>query len=1612
MKKFLASLLATVMVLTTMSACVIPVSAEDTDNNIIFNENFENYATGENWIDKIDENGFVSGVENMDDEAWTIYGYNFNTTTDGVTNKGLVEIVADPKDPNNKVLRLSTGNMNYQNWYRIRRNSNGDAGLNRKTELNGKKMVLKAKMYTEYSTKLLSDTSAFNYDPNQRTALTYGARYFTGIGMTNNSYNIGILGVGGRNYGYNTYTSQKGALANWQNKQGWSEVKFVYDLTDYQTADHPTDTYRAFFNGELFTAYLGYGIDASKTDPKYFEKTIHPDFPQPSTTHGVVGEKVVDSWGGYNDIPLESSRVNFGDFYGASITVGQASGKTDQAYYMDDIVAYYVDPFKLEGNASFEKVTDDGIWYAGKITIPFNNNVATEVVESWLRYEKKADGTFGEVKGKNTYKDTTYKNLFTLKDAEGNVVEGGISDAYAEGKNLIIVPSKDIARNTSYTIVADAVFIDEDGQGLNFYSDPTDLLTFETAEDPYAHILYTEGFEDYAKDVNWYDYIDSNRYVTAEGIPAERFTINKGTGVTDHSAMVVDDPLNEGNKVLKLSTGTNAEYQSGVDANGKAKYSTIISNIRINVNGKTGITRASMGKGKKLVYKAKIYMPDKFVMNESSFLTNPGTETGVGANQTSGIGCTNGGNFTYPVATGGWNYPMARGQFNLRGSWAEVKHVVDVSKPLSETHSDTIRGYVDGVLSTAVLADSGSKLPHGVNERYPIKHGDNLIDFVTGKAPIFGSTPYATFGNTYWGSHFTLNGELGTETANNTYYIDDLEAYWIDVLNFDVINADNYLGGKVELKFNQKIQDGITYYAGSGYKENKRELKLEDLFTIEDKNGEVVENAIKSVALSEDGKSVYITPSVLSSNEDYKIVISPYLIDEHGQGLENNGTATKVDLHVGEYVPFTMESLTPSVIKGFTQGRIATVTATFSVTVPDEAITEGIIVKNTDTGAVIARNEGWTATYGVTEDGNTDPKTIVFDFSALPTANYTITDSENFKAVTDETLATEFEVIIEAATSAIVLFEENFETGYTKDENWIKPANEITDGSLLHNQNPNAWSNEYYKSYSVDNHKWDIQLVWDKKAPTEDDLKVNDFIGVVENPYAGESGMTGKVLKVSNDRATAYNRSWTSFRRNFDGLEGISLTEGEYAGKTLILEVDAYTDAKWETSAFMPSRNLATIREYSVAGAFSGLFLPTDTFRVSHGSYAAESYGAVYMWTGDVITSSNFKNKPTKLKIALDQTSEVDTIRVYNEDGSIGKIKTKPVLEGHPRNNTYVRDIQGTGYKGQGLDFADTLYGIWSLASNNTLYIDNMKAYLVDSFNVTDVKGASDVFNTAKASVTYTFSKAINPDTVAGGVALLDENGNEVVGGIKSATLADGNYQLIVKLSDTLSGSTNFTIVLKDSLRDIDDLALATQYYYYDTYNIKDYYDAIGETGTWTTGDGKSTYNNADTFVINGITHVYTERTATTPATLTSVIETNKNGTITVTKYDAPIDCYIADVRGTKEYVDITTSKSASLFAEADKAAVNGNTVTTNVVFTNPEIVDMDVFCVIAAYGNRGKLIGYQDITQTVTASTRADAIPVSFTVTSPDVKSVKMFVWNNRSEIKSYQKAETLFSK
>ena len=69
-----------------------------------------------------------------------------------------------------------------------------------------------------------------------------------------------------------------------------------------------------------------------------------------------------------------------------------ASAKANYAadyMYMDDIQVYYINPFKQEDGATFEKVNSEGIWYEGEIRIPFNNNLMTVVKENSTQWDYK-----------------------------------------------------------------------------------------------------------------------------------------------------------------------------------------------------------------------------------------------------------------------------------------------------------------------------------------------------------------------------------------------------------------------------------------------------------------------------------------------------------------------------------------------------------------------------------------------------------------------------------------------------------------------------------------------------------------------------------------------------------------------------------------------------------------------------------------------------------------------------------------------------------------------------------------------------------------------------------------------------------------------------------------------------------------------------------------------------------------------------------------------------------------------------------------------------------------------------------------------------------------------
>ena len=1571
MKKILASILTIAMILTTLSTCVIPASAQDAavaTSDILFVEDFQGYGEG-NWLSSMVEGKDIvdsSKVSGMKASEWTIYGGQYRDayyTAEELASKGAsVEVIADPADTSNKVLKIAAGDLAGNGWVRVRRNANGESKIARK-DIPGKTMIIKADFKVPTGFNISGDTAAFTYDRNAKVKGLWMAGT-SGAPMANyGGREWPMLSIDAATYqsNYNTKATQ------YVDADKWFEVKYVIDMTEHKTENHPADTYRGFYNGSVYSAQMKTYAETNKN-----KNVLNSKFPQPAAEVGGLSEKVYDSWGGYAATPTDTTFVDFGDFYGATMTVSGKDGGAYDYLYMDNLQVYYVDDFKQEGEATYEKA-DNGIWYAGEIRIPFNNDLMTEVKENNVAVD--------------------YTSIFTLKDAEGNVVEGGITKAYADGNELVIVPSKKIERLKPYTVWASPLFMDAEGQGLNQFSKEQAVCTFDTAVDPYAHIIYDFDFEDYdIDDKDWIENVDSNRYVTSSGVEEGTISINKNASASDnHKITVVADPKNPDNKVLALSAG----YE-------KPGY---VTQLRFNANGKAGLSRSTdMGKGKKLVYKTKIFIPIGFLPTESSQLVNTASEGQNSANVTSGIGGTMTSGL-YIATTGTWGTLMARQQmstgewlggneYRADGQWIEWKHVADVSKPLSATHSDTVRAYInDKLVVTEFVGTNGKETPFGDNEKYGhnIKNaGDRIIDMLPAGGDLFKTTDYASIGSTWWGSAFNINPQSADTSKGDTFYLDDVEAFWIDALTFNTINADDYTGGKVKINFNQKIREEVTYVEGKTYsKANTKVIGLDGLFTIVDKDTkEVIEDAVGKVTLSADGKSVSVTPNtaVLEKGKDYSIRISEYLIDEYGQGLENNSTATYVNLHIStEVAPaFALEEISQTEVSGFAQGRDVKVTAKFNIAVDDESLTNGIVVKAED-GTVIARNEGWTADYGTDKDGNIDYKTVVFDFGSLPTANYEVSANENFLATNGSELSTALSIAINKANDRIVLFEEDFETGYTLRENWLTTANA---------ENATAAGVTGGKSnFRTADGKWDIQT-------NSVAVSTDDFVGVISADDITEEGLafTSNVLKIEENGATTYSHA-LGVRRNFD-IGAISLNSGEYAGKRLIYEADIYCVPKvlTNTSAngiavhgMKVSRQATKVYEYDNSG-WKNVFTKGGNFRIQEGGYAGGNYGPIFTFQTAITTTPL---KGNKMRIVVDQSTEKDTMRMYI-DGVLQSKAYGNYLDGHELNGKILADAGDSQYNGRGSNLGDTLYGIWNSGVDSVMYIDNFKAYLVDNFVVESVEGNGDVFNTAKGAVTFTFSKPVDEATVAGNVVLLDAEGNEVAGGIRLAEVSDAGYKLTVRLADTLPGKTTYTVKLKDGLLDVDGLNISLKYYDYNTYDIDAHYT-------------KNANGNYDITIVSGknsldVECIYTPRTETTPATLKRASDG---------KYETYVDCFLPDYKAMKTEVEITTSKATSLFAEATVAAIDGNTVKTTVKFTNPEVIPMGVWCVVAAFGEYNEMLGCTPVEKTVDPSSTTEAEEITVEVANGNaVKSIKMFVWDSYTDMKPYQKAEDIYNK
>ena len=1009
-----------------------------------------------------------------------------------------------------------------------------------------------------------------------------------------------------------------------------------------------------------------------------------------------------------------------------------------------------------------------------------------------------------------------------------------------------------------------------------------------TAEDPNSIYFFDfEGIDDGGKD--WIDNIDENRYVTGiTGVEKGAITINKHSEAPkNHEIKVTTDPAGSSNKVLMLKAGEPNQYGSYAN----------VTKIRFNADGKTGIPRSEMGNGKKLVYETKIYLPSNFAMYNSTQLVNMGAEDEAWENLAGKGHKTMLNRHIYVAQTGLGSYPKAEmrtlgsdGAHNhaIYGRWVTWKHVVDVSQPLSETHADTARAYLDDRLITArFLVGTNSTKTHGANAKYTkVNVGDDIIDFIphsgNNTGQLFDGTNYHSIGDAWWGSHFTIRApEESYASRPATFYIDDVKAYWIDALTYTTTNAAPFTGGPIEIKFNQPIRETVEYYQyGKNanfnyvYAPNMVTLNLDGLFTIVNATTkDVVPGAVTAVTLSNDGKTVSITPNmdVLGSGGNYQIKISEYLIDENGQGLENNSEPTYIDLK------------TPKEHK------------------------------------------------------------------------------------------------------VITLFEEDFDD-YTSNENWLTTEN-ATKAS-------EAGYTSGTSNYRTADGKWDIQT----NGVAAD---ANDFVGVVEAstvPNGVTGNFSGKVLKIDETGATSYAQA-LCVRRNFnDGA--ISLTSGD---KRLIYEADIYCVPKKGTiaesavavHAMKVSKNEKQVYEYGDDG-WKNVFLGNGTYRMQEGAYAySAKQGPKVMWTTELVTPA-IKGK--KLRMVVDQSSEKDSIRMY-VDGELISNTVRSVLEGHARNGMVLADAGPSNYMGQSSNLGNTLYGIWNSGADSTMYIDNFKAYLVDNFEVesVEVEGNSEKFNTEEGIITYTFTKPVDQTTAKKNetIVLLNGNGEIVAGGIDAVTFED-DYTMKIKLSETLSGSTQYTIKLTDKLLDTDGLNISLKYYYYNDYNIDDYYT-----------------KNA-----NGYYEI-TAFGATTVCTLLND-ERGNQGIKLVEKYNGSnyatyIDCYLPDysINGMKTEVKILTAKSNNVSATADSVTVADNKVSTSVSFANNGSSDATVWCVIAVFGEDNVMLGCHIVLDATLAAGTVDVENVEFDIKdSSTVESVKMFVWDSAESMKAYQKGEDILNK
>ena len=977
--------------------------------------------------------------------------------------------------------------------------------------------------------------------------------------------------------------------------------------------------------------------------------------------------------------------------------------------------------------------------------------------------------------------------------------------------------------------------------------------------------------------------------------------------------------------------------------------------------------------GKVLVLKVKYNFPSTYTTNNS----NSGAAGAVapysnstGTSQTPDFRIRTKGALGYNSGNYSHNF-MEEGGPAINDKWFELTTVIDQTTAGTLTDPHTARRYYDGeidpIFSYDKDAGEAKADQHTMYDTPPTMY-EGIWDF--SKAAKYYETTAESKMHTKFGTN-KLNGlytAAGTADSETYFFIDDFQAYFADKFQITSIseNQEAFVPTRHTLKvvFNQPI--------------DQAQADLVELYTAA---GEKVEGM--DAAVANGGYAIDFTLPAVDPGA-YKLSISPAFHDVRSfQGLGSKNHNYEIPVTVTEYTAFKA-SATPTEIIGFVNGK----TTKSVVTLSNKT---SLVDSNAKSAFTVVNGKGEEVTEGWAADVADDQMSITLDFTDLATDSYTVTSNENLVDKDGFGLDSEaIEITIAPRQDKIMLFEEDFEKGYTLDADWLDaaPAN-----------------GKFKAGYT--------RARADKTAYDADSITVTNNIP----EGAVNANISGNALHIYAEQEETRVTKGIGVKGVMDPVAIATA----YPGKVLVMEVDVFSPTtigdgtKPIIASF--SDSLAPGLDYYKHNG-NGVKYEGTWFSYTTASHAAPAWHT--RW--DMANTS----KDFKFVQVIDQRGDMDTVKMY-VNGNISKDVSNTLFADHPlyqqtiyeyplKSNNGATDMNK--YWGNG--DAGTFYGPILLAQTykdsknvtcSDMYLDNIKVYLVDAFEITSIEGASTAYNAAKDTVKFNFTNKVKSlDNVAANIKLVDANGAVVENGV-TYSLAEGGFQVIATLNAAvIDGSAEYKFIVSPELQDEFGASLAHKYYYYNYVSNGGtaYIVAHGQANSLFNGKAYAwvkTEAEADALVAKNAKAVKYPYTWTVDAdgnaTAENPVKPGTSGTVNA-------NGWVRDEAAMKLVTVIKTTKATGLYAEATDAVVDGKNVSTTLTFVNPEDDTMDVWYIVAAYGDYNEMIGCQAASIEVVKGIM-DPININFEAKSSNIKSVKVYVWDGYKTMVPYQDAEEL---